>query len=52
MVETRGMWLVYVDFNGNRHYQPWQDLTSAGTLIDPESGDDMEVVGWTTAAPG
>lgn len=51
MVETSGMWLVYKDLDGETHHQPWQDLTSVGTLIDPESGDDMEIVGWTTTAP-
>lgn len=51
MIETRAMWLAYVDRDGGRHYQPWQDVTEVGTLIDPDSGDDMEMVGWTTTAP-
>lgn len=45
------MWLIYADANGERHYQPWQDVATAGTLIDGD-GDDMELVGWTTVAPG
>jgi len=51
MINSGNMWLVYVADNGENHFQPWQDLMSAGTLIDPESGDDMEMVGWTTTAP-
>ncbi|QBP33369.1 hypothetical protein SEA_BRUTONGASTER_155 [Gordonia phage BrutonGaster] len=47
-MRTDGMWLVYVDAAGNEHAQPWGDLTTAGTLIDPETGDDMEIVGWMT----
>jgi len=51
MVETGNMWLVYADCNGDHHYQPRQDVAEVGTLIDPESGDDMEMVGWTTTTP-
>lgn len=47
-MNTSDMWLVYVAANGDKHFQPWRDVTSAGTLIDPETGDDMEMVGWTT----
>lgn len=45
------MWLVYIDSEGNYHAQPWQDMDSVGTLIDPETGDDMELIGWTTSLP-
>jgi hypothetical protein len=48
---TYPMWLVYLDEQGVKHYQHWMDLPEAGTLIDPESGDDMELVGWTTHNP-
>lgn len=51
MIKTGGMWLVYVDAHGDNHFQPWQDLEESGTLIDPESGEDMEMVGWTTTPP-
>lgn len=47
-INTSSMWLVYADSEGGHHYQPWQDLEESGTLIDPETGDDMEMVGWTT----
>ena len=43
----QNMWLVYTDERGKKHYQPWQDLVEVGTLIDEESGDDMEMIGWT-----
>jgi hypothetical protein len=44
---TDEMYLVYQDEENNRHYQHWADLQESGTLIDPETGDDMELVGWT-----
>ena len=40
------MVLVYKSENGEFHTQEWQDLVESGTLIDPETGDDMEIVGW------
>ena len=43
---TDRMWLVYVDENGRLHYQQWEDLVDCGTLIDPETQQDMEIVGW------
>ena len=45
------MYLVYVDEEGIAHYQPWQDLMESGTLIDPETGDDMTLEGWSTTLP-
>lgn len=46
MIHNSPMWLVYEDEQGNKHYQMWQDLTDVGTLIDPESGEDMPLIGW------
>jgi hypothetical protein len=43
---TVDMWLVYTDRNGDKNYQHWRDLVECGTLIDPVTGDDMELVGW------
>lgn len=40
-------YLVYIDADGGNHYQPVWDVTEAGTLIDPETGDDMEMIGWS-----
>lgn len=45
---TSEMYLVYRDGSGSLHPQPWDDLFYSGTLIDPDTGDDMDIVGWTT----
>lgn len=38
--------LVYRDEDGGLHEQFAVDLPNCGTLIDPDSGDDMDLVGW------
>ena len=48
---STNMWLVYMDEEDNYHYQPWTDLVNFGTLIDPDSGNDMDMIGWTTELP-
>lgn len=45
-INTNDMYLVYRDIEGNHHFQHWEDVTSCGTLIDPETGEDMELIGW------
>ena len=45
MVSPALVTLVYRDSEGNEHMQPVTDLVDVGTLIDPETGDDMEVYG-------
>lgn len=45
---TGEMYLVYRDESGSFHLQSWGDLVYSGTLIDPDTGDDMDIVGWTT----
>jgi hypothetical protein len=53
-MNTAPMWLIYEDDDGEtvtRHYQPWQDIATAGVLIN-DIGNDMTLVGWTTEAPG
>lgn len=35
---------IYIDSEGNEHDQPIADITEVGTLIDPETGEDMEIV--------
>lgn len=47
-MKTESMWLVYVDDENVKHYQPWQDIVESGSLIDLETGEDMEIIGWTT----
>ena len=38
--------IVYTDDKGCLYDQPLSDLPDAGMLIDPGSGDDMEIVGY------
>lgn len=45
------MYLVYKSGDGEHHYQHYSDLSACGTLIDPETGDDLEIVGWCPAKP-
>lgn len=45
--EDTPMYLVYQDEYGEPHYQLVDEVDQSGTLIDPETGDDMEVVGWS-----
>ncbi len=42
-VELDAVTLVYTDEDGQTHEQPLSDLTTAGTLIDPQNGDDLEL---------
>lgn len=35
--------LIYVDSQGNKHAQFVCDLVETGTLIDPDTGDDMDI---------
>lgn len=47
MIRDDPMWLVYEDSEGGYHYQPWQDVVGSGTLVDPKTYLDMEIIGWT-----
>ncbi|MFF1880247.1 hypothetical protein ACFVVC_02095 [Pseudarthrobacter sp. NPDC058196] len=49
-VDLFGVTLVYRDGAGRTHEQPLTDITSAGTLIDPDSGSDLELVAALVAA--
>lgn len=40
------MIIVYTDENGHLYDQLLSDLPDVGTLIDPDTGDDMEIVGY------
>ena len=40
------MHIVYTDEKGHLYDQPLSDLPDVGTLIDPNTGDDMEIVGY------
>lgn len=45
---TNRMHLVYRGDDGTYYYQPWQDVAEVGGLVDPETDEDMDLVGWTT----
>ena len=38
--------LIYTAPDGEVFEQPLSDITTSGTLIDPETGDDLELTGW------
>lgn len=41
------MHIVYTDEQKRLYEQPLSDLSDSGTLIDPDTGDDMPIVGYT-----
>ena len=41
------MFIVYTDSEKHLYEQPLSDLPDSGTLIDPDTGDDMEIIGYT-----
>lgn len=41
--------LVYADESGTEYTQSLSELSEAGTLIDPDTGDDLTLVGWRFA---
>lgn len=49
MYNTDAMFLIYRDSEGRRFTQHWQDLIEMGTLFDPETGEDLELIGWHSA---
>lgn len=38
--------IVYEDENGEQYTQPLTDIVESGTLTDPSTGEDLEIVGW------
>lgn len=44
IVSTEGINLIYRNSDDVEFVQPLDDLTSAGTLIDPEDGYDLDLV--------
>lgn len=40
------MFIVYTDEKKRLYDQPLSDLPDVDTLIDPDSGDDMAIVGY------
>lgn len=41
------MHIVYTDEQKHLYEQPLSDLPDSGTLIDPDTGNDMEIIGYT-----
>lgn len=35
---------IYVDSEGEEHKQPISDINEVGILIDPETGDDLDII--------
>lgn len=47
-IHTTPMFLVFRQAHGTTHFLPWDELTSTGVPIDPDTGTDMELIGWST----
>lgn len=45
-LDEGGRKLVYLDKEGKKYYQHWDDLQESGTLINPETGEDLKLIGW------
>ena len=43
IVDLAKVTVVYVDDKGTEYRQPLGDITEVGTLIDPDTGDDLEM---------
>lgn len=44
-LEPSEVFVIYSDEEGEDHRQPLSDMQEAGTLIDPETGSDMPIIG-------
>lgn len=47
--DLESLQIIYTDEKGCLYTQPLSDLPDSGTLVDPDTGDDMEIVGYTIA---
>lgn len=47
--DLESLQIIYTDEKGCLYTQPLNDLPDSGTLVDPDTGDDMEIVGYTIA---
>lgn len=50
-INTADMFIVYKDKNGQFSYQHYIDQLNDGNLIDEDTGDDLEAIGWTLNPP-
>lgn len=51
MIVQNDMWLAFEDKSGRVHKLHWIDLPGTGVPIDPDTGNDMVLVGWTLDPP-
>lgn len=47
--DLESLQIIYTDDKGCLFTQPLSDLPDSGTLVDPDTGDDMPIVGYTIA---
>ena len=47
--DLESLQIIYTDDRGCLYTQPLSDLPDSGTLVDPDTGDDMPIVGYTIA---
>lgn len=47
--DLESLQIIYTDGKGCLYTQPLSDLPDSGTLVDPDTGDDMPIVGYTIA---
>ena len=45
--KNKPVYAVYEDDKGTLHTQPLSDIQDAGILIDEDSGDDLNMIGYT-----
>lgn len=46
MNDIKSLVLIYQNENGDLFEQRATDLVSSGTLTDPETGEDLDLIGW------
>lgn len=51
LIAQNDMWLAFRDKSGLTHKLHWIDLPGTGIPIDPDTGNDMTLVGWTLDPP-
>lgn len=47
-IKTKPLFLVYEADDGAQFLQPFEDVVTCGGLLDPDTDEELEVVGWIT----
>lgn len=47
-IKTGPLFLVYEAEDGAQFLQPFEDVATCGELLDPDTDEELEVVGWIT----